>query len=68
VGNAAEDVEVGSFYSLDNPDLQNSLCNFWKSAEGLTTTNDDVTWAASQVERTNRCINIANRARSIIRG
>ena len=49
VGERAEDVRIGSFYALDNPDFGNACDNFWRSVEGVTTTTSEpVTWAASQ--------------------
>ena len=49
VGETPEDVTVDSFFTLDNPKVGNACDNFWRSAEGLTTTTtQDLTWAASQ--------------------
>lgn len=48
VGGKPEDVTIDSFYSLDNPDVGNACDNFWRSAEGVQTSNPSITWATSQ--------------------
>jgi len=49
VGASPDDVTLSGFYTLDAPGLHAGACdNFWRSAEGLTTTTTTVTWAASQ--------------------
>lgn len=48
LGSGPDDVSVGSVYTLDNPDIGNACDNFWRSTEGIATTNPSITWAASQ--------------------
>jgi len=45
-GEEPVDVTVASVYTLDNGG--NACDNFWRHAEGMTTTNPSITWAASQ--------------------
>jgi len=46
VGSSRAEVIVNSFYAEDGP--VEALQNFWRSVEGLTTTNKTITWATSQ--------------------
>jgi len=47
-GALPNDVKVGSFFTMDNPDVGNACDNFWRHVEGITATHASVTWAASQ--------------------
>lgn len=46
VGKTRSDVKITSFYAEEGP--VNSLQNFWRSVEGVTTTNASITWSTSQ--------------------
>lgn len=58
VGASPADVKVASFSSHDSyPGSQKgALENFWRSVEGLTTTDSSIMWAVSQAAPLRRCI------------